>query len=186
MRRPYRKFVVKKKYPAVTLAYQGAISGLLGSDIAYQKLSLGVNHEFKLGLWGTARYLIKAGGFITDDSLSFIDYQHFNGNRTVFGHFDLGNFQLLDYYLYSTTEPFAQGHYEHHFNGFIINKLPLLRKSRVQAVAAVNFLRTDLIGSYWEVGVGLEHIFKILRIDFYNSWLAGTHQRNGFRFGIGF
>ncbi len=186
VRRPYRKFVVERKYPAVTLNYQAALSGVLGSDVAFQKLSLGVNHEFKLGLWGTGSYLLKVGGLISDDSLSFIDYQHFNGNRTVFGHFELGNFQLLDYYLYSTAENFAQAHYEHHFNGFIINKAPLLRKTRVQAVAAINFLRTDLGDSYWEVGVGLEHIFKIIRVDFYNSWLAGSHQRNGFRLGIGF
>ncbi len=186
IKRPYRKFIVKRKYPALTLSYQAVFPDFLGSDLDFQKLSGEISHQFKLGLWGTGIYSLKMGGFLTKDSLSFVDYQHFNGNRTVFGHFEIGNYQLLDYYLYSTTSTFYQGHYEHHFNGFIINKIPLLRKTRIQAVAAAHYLNTKSAGNYWEFGVGVEHIFKVLRIDYYHSWLEGSHQRSGLRLGLGF
>ena len=186
IKRPYRKFIVKRKYPALALAYQAVFPNFLGSDLDYQRLSGRISHEFKLGLWGTGTYLLEMGGFLKKDSLSFVDYQHFNGNRTVFGHFELGNLQLLDYYLYSTAKTYYRGHYEHHFNGFIINKIPLLRKTRIQAVAAANYLHTSVAGNYWELGIGLEHIFKVLRVDYYHSWLEGSHQRSGVRFGIGF
>ncbi len=184
IKRPYRKFVLPSKLPALTLSYQAGLSGVLGSDITFQKLRGEVAQNFRLGLWGSARYLLAYGGLLQKDSLTFIDYQHFNGNRTVFGHFELGNYQLLDYYLYSTRDHYFQAHYEHHFNGFIINKIPLLRKTKIQTVLSVNYLRTS--DSYWELGLGLEHIFKILRIDFYQSWIEDAQQKQGFRFGIGF
>ncbi len=186
IRRPFRKFVTKVKYPSLHLNLRAAIPDVMGSDLDYQILSGGINYNFQTGLWGSGELLLEAGGFISKDSLSFVDYKHFNGNRTVFGHFEMGNFQLLDYYLLSTTKPYLQAHYEHHFNGFVFNKAPLLRKTKVQLVTAVNYLNTEETDGYWELGVGIEHIFKILRVDYYNSWESGSHQRSGIRFGVGF
>ena len=184
--RPYRKFVTKTPYPSMSISFKAAFPDILGSDLDYQMLSGSISHDFKTGLFGSGQILMEAGGFLNKDSLSFVDFKHFNGNRTVFGHFTIGNFQLLDYYLRSTTNTYFQGHYEHHFNGFIFNKIPLLRKSKVQMVTAVNYLNTREGDGYWEVGFGIEHIFKILRVDYYNSWQDGSHQRSGFRFGVGF
>lgn len=186
IRRPYRKFVTNTTLPAFSLILQAGIPDLLGSDINYQRIAGKVNYDFKAGLIGSGYFVLEAGGFINKDSLSFIDFKHFNGNRTVFGHFEVGNFQLLDYYQFSTRQFHYQGHYEHHFNGFIFNKIPLLRKTKIQAVTALNYLHTREGNSYWELGLGIEHIFKIIRIDYYNSWRSGRHERSGVRFGVGF
>jgi hypothetical protein len=186
IRRPYRKFVTKTIYPSLWVEIQAAFPERLGSDLEYQRLNGGVSHDFKIGLVGSGQILLEAGGFLNKDSFSFVDFRHFNGNQTIFGHFDMGNFQLLEYYQYSTSKTYFQGNYEHHFNGFIFNKIPLLRKSRIQAVSALNYLYTAEGKGYWELGLGIEHIFKILRIDYYNSWRSGTHERSGVRFGVGF
>ena len=186
IRRPYRKFITKTKYPSIWVELRAAIPDVLGSDLNFQHLSGGVRHDINFGLVGSGIMMMETGGFLSKDSLSFVDYKHFNGNRTIFGHFEIGNFQLLDYYQHSTAKPYFQGHYEHHFNGFIFNKIPLLRRARIQAVSSINFLHTDSLESYWELGVGIEHILKILRVDFFNSWGQGGHQRNGVRLGIGF
>ena len=186
IRRPYRKFITSTRYPAITLRFKAAVDGLFGSDLDYQRVSADISHDFKAGLLGTGLLKFGLGGFIGKDSLSFIDFQHFNGNRTIFGHFRVGNYQLLDYYRYSTRNVFYKGHYEHHFNGFILNKVPLIRKTKVQAVAAINYLHTEEGKSYWELGVGIEHILKILRVDYFNSWRSGLHQRSGIRIGVGF
>ena len=184
--RPYRKFVIKTIYPAISLLFRAALPDILGSDLDYQRISGRISHDFKAGLFGSGQFVLEAGGFLNKDSLSFVDFKHFNGNRTVFGHFKVGNFQLLDYYRYSTRKSYYQGHYEHHFNGFVFNKFPLLRKTKVQAVTAINYLHTEEGRSYWELGIGIEHIFKILRVDYYNSWRSGKHERSGVRFGVGF
>lgn len=186
IRRPYRKFVINTSYPAISLLFRAALPDILGSDLNYQRIAGRISHDFKAGLFGAGQFVLEAGGFLNKDSLSFVDFKHFNGNRTIFGHFEVGNFQLLDYYRYSTRKIYYQGHYEHHFNGFIFNKVPFLRKTKIQAVTAFNYLHTEEGKSYWELGVGIEHIFKILRVDYYNSWHSGKHERSGVRFGVGF
>lgn len=184
--RPNRKFNLGSKYPTVQINYRKAIDGILGSDINFDRLQLTVNDDLDYGLVGSGTYTISAGAFVNNDSTSFIDFKHFNGNETVFSSFEPGNFQLLDFYLYSTDNNYLKAHYEHHFNGFIINKLPLIRKTRVQVVSSLNYLRTTEINNYLEFGIGLEHIFKVLRVDYYFGFLSGSNIENGFRVGVGF
>ncbi|MDN5212766.1 DUF5686 and carboxypeptidase regulatory-like domain-containing protein [Fulvivirgaceae bacterium BMA12] len=184
--RPNRKVNLGSKYPTVTINYRKAIDEVLGSDVKYDLLQLSVDDRLNFGLFGSGNYRISGGTFIQNDKTYFMDFKHFNGNQTSFSSFEPGNFQLLDYYLYSTNNNFFKAHYEHHFNGFIINKLPLLRKTRVQAVSSLNYLKTSEVRNYLEFGVGLEHIFKVLRVDYYLGFLSGKKIQNGFRIGVGF
>ena len=114
-----------------------------------------------------------------------MDYRHFNGNRTIYAG-GFGGFQLLDYYLYSTNNAYLEAHYSHHFNGFILNKLPFIRQGKLQEVVNINYLHTRESKNYLEVGVGLEHIFKILRADIYTGFQSGKKVRTGLRLGFGF
>ena len=114
-----------------------------------------------------------------------MDYKHFGGNRTIYaGNF--GGFQLLDYYRYSTAKAYLEAHFSHEFNGFIFNKIPLFRKLKWQEVVNLNYLRTEKSQNYLEVGVGVEHIFKILRVDFVTSFQSQEKVGSGIRIGIGF
>jgi len=94
--------------------------------------------------------------------------------------------QLLSYYNLSTNDQKIEVHYEHHFNGFLINKLPLIRKSKIQTVFTFNYLDTPSIKSYYELGLSLEHIFKIARIGFFVSFQDKTRAGGGLRAGFGF
>lgn len=184
--RPNRKVNLGSKYPTLYFNYSKAIKNLIGSDIGYDKIKATLSDNLNFGLAGSASYQINAGSFLNTDRIEFMDYQHFNGNKTYLTSFNRGNFQLLDYYLYSTKNKFFSAHYEHHFNGFIINKFPLLRKTKVQTVASLNYLKTSELNNYFELGVGLEHIFKVLRVDYYLGFLSGNNVQNGFRLGVGF
>ena len=83
-----------------------------------------------------------------------------------------------------------EAHYEHHFNEFILNKFPLIRKLNWQAVASAHYLTTDAIGHYVEVGVGIEHIFKFMRVDYFRAITNGRLQPivadQAIRVGFGF
>ena len=184
--RPNRKVNLGSKYPTLYINYRKAIDGILGSDIKYDRLQITVTDDLNFGLAGSATYLVSAGSFINNDSTSFVDFMHFNGNETIFSSYEPGNYQLLNYYLYSTDNDYFKAHYEHHFNGFIINKLPLIRKTRVQAVSSLNYLKTSEISNYLEFGIGLEHIFKVLRVDYYLGFLSGDMVQSRFRIGFGF
>lgn len=184
--RPDRKFIYSSKYPELTFTYKRAFN-VLGSDLDYDFVELMVTDNLPLGLIGESNYAVALGGFLNDHSLTFVDFRHFAGNETPLSQ--VGNpfkFELLPFYQFSTQENFLEVHYEHHFNEFIFNKLPLIKKLNLQAVASANYLTTKTIGNYLEVGAGIEHIFKFMRIDYYWAYRDGDFFDRGFRVGVGF
>ncbi|WP_416864132.1 MAG: DUF5686 and carboxypeptidase regulatory-like domain-containing protein [Imperialibacter sp.] len=184
--RPDQKVLLVNKWPSFTFNYVKGLNGLLGSDVDYDRVSAKISDEISQGLFGMGRLTLESGFFPGKKVAYFMDYRQFNGNATLYARFEPGNFQLLDYYLYSSLKPYFMGQYEHHFDGFIVNKLPLLRKTKLQAVGSVNYLRAGTVDNYVEIGIGLEHILKILRVDFYTSFIGREHQAIGFKGGLGF
>jgi len=166
-------------YPAISIIYKGGAK-ILGSDVAFQKIALQITQTFNTGIWGTGQFLLETGDFINRDDLTFIDFQHFNGKRTVYGSFNVGDFQLLDYYQYSTTGYYLQGHYEHQWNGATKKN----KRISVKPIVAAHYLYTPDAGHYWELGVGLNKLIKFWRVDFYNSWRDGKRESSGVRIGI--
>jgi len=183
--RPDVRFRISSKYPTFLLFYRKGIRAL-GSEVDFDHLELGLRDTYRWGLLGSGSYKIFAGTFLNTQSLTFIDYHHFDGNRTIAAFPSYRAYQLLDYYAFSTTKSYVGTHYEHHFNGFFFNRIPLLKKTRIQEVFTCNYLFTETNGNYIEIGAGLEHIFKVLRIDYFWSFLDGKSFNQGFRFGVGF
>ena len=184
--RPDRKFVYRSKYPEVYLTYKKGINAL-GSDVDFDFVKVRVSDDVRLGLTGTSSYDIAAGAFLNKDALTFVDFQHFAGNQTALSQVGKPlKFELLPFYQFSTSKPFLEAHYEHHFNEFIFNKIPLVRKLNWQAVGSLNYLTTETVGNYIEVGAGIEHIFKFMRVDYYWAFRNGDLFGNGFRVGVGF
>lgn len=184
--RPDRKFIYRSKYPEVYLTYRKGIP-TLGSDVNFDFINIRIEDDMQLGLVGTSSYAIGIGTFLNDNALTFVDLQHFSGNQTSFSQIGKKmRFELLPFYEFSTSKSFLQAHYEHHFNEFIFNKIPLVKKLNLQAVASANYLTNETIGQYVELGAGVEHIFKFLRVDYYWAFRDGSLFGNGLRFGIGF
>jgi hypothetical protein len=184
--RPNGKFNLGSKWPTFNAQGQLAIPHLLGADVRYLLLQGSVRHSLNLGLAGTSSLEAIVGGFVgKQEALTFADYHHFSGNRTLLAA-DFDQFQLLDYYQYSTRASYFEGHFSHHFNGFIFNRIPLLRALKWQEVISLNYLHTAQIGHYLELGAGIEHIFKIVRVDFYTGLQSGQRVGTGLRVGLGF
>ncbi|RNI28573.1 DUF5686 and carboxypeptidase regulatory-like domain-containing protein [Rufibacter latericius] len=182
---PDRKINLGSKWPTFDLYYRKGISSVLGSDVDYDFVSLGVSDDLEMGLVGTSSYSASIGTFWRKKQLYFMDFRHFSGNRTILSG-DFSGFQLLDYYRFSTQKTYVEAHYSHHFNGFILNKLPLIRKLKWQEVGSVNYLHTDAAGHYLELGVGLEHLFKVFRVDFVTGFQERQKVSSGIRIGYGF
>ncbi|MFK7953745.1 MAG: DUF5686 and carboxypeptidase regulatory-like domain-containing protein [Ekhidna sp.] len=184
--RPDRKLIYSSKYPEVHVKYKRGWE-TLGSDVNYDFVRIMVTDDVRLGLIGQSNYSIAIGGFLNRKSLTFVDYHHFTGNQTSLSQVNGElKFELLPFYIYSTTNAYLETHFEHHFNEFIFNKIPLIKKLNLQAVASINYLKTDSVGDYFELGAGIEHIFKFMRVDYW--WGIGRDEltRQGFRLGIGF
>lgn len=59
-------------------------------------------------------------------------------------------------------QTFIEGHIIHHFNGALINNIPLIKKLKLRTVAGAGFLWVqDTNYRYQEFFAGVERIFKL-------------------------
>lgn len=198
----YPKFRVYEgsNWPELLLIYRKAISGVGGSDVDYDYVQAQIR---KNGIsWGLAGYTdlnIAAGMFLSDKRLEFIDLHHPMGNRTIFGKPDNYSraFFLLPYYDYSTDKPFVQAHLQHHLQGWLLDKIPGLRKLNWKEVFGVsvyfaeNTVNEGLLLQkmpYWEVNFGFENIgfnfFRPFRIDVAAGFFGKNHYKTGVVIGV--
>jgi hypothetical protein len=183
---PNRKISIGSKYPTFAVSYTRGWEGVLGSDANFDKWSFSVWDAVNFKLRGELRYRFSLGGFLNANSVYLPDYQHFNGNQTLVAGEYLNSFQVAPYYNYSNTGDFyATGHLEHHFNGFLTNKIPLFRRLNWHLVGGVNAFYAGGGDHYEEMSWGLENIFKVLRVDIVSSWHDGQYWLTGVRFGLG-
>jgi hypothetical protein len=182
---PHRKIITGSKYPRINIGYTKAIP-VLNATANYDLVKITVEDDIKLGLFGTFAYHAKAGYFINNSVMYFMDYKHFNGNQTILANSNyLDAFKLLPYYTYSTNKEYIELHAEHHFNGFIFNKIPLLKKTKIQEVIGGHALFNDKLNNYYEVNFGLENIFKVIRFDYVLAYGINGKVSNGFLIGLG-
>ncbi len=181
--RPNEKFIMGSKYPTVTLAYKNSAPGILNSDMDYSLAKITVADNFSLKLLGRSYYSVTGGKFLHTTRMQFMDHQHFMGNKTFYSTFALDRYNLLDYYAYSTNDYFIQGFYEHNFSGFILNKIPLIRKLKLQELAGFKYLTSPGLENYMELSFGVQRIFA--RLDFVMSIPGnGLKSTQGIRFGL--
>ncbi len=182
---PDNKLAIGSQYPTLALSYHKGIPDVFGSDVDYDKWQFSVWDNLNLKLRGIFKYRFGIGGFFNTRRLFIQDYQHFNGNQTLYASEYLNSFQLAPYYANSTTAAFyAIGHIEHHFNGMITNKIPLLRNLQWNLVAGSNAFYVTRNNNYVEIFGGLENILKIFRVDIVASYLNGKTGQVAVRFGM--
>jgi hypothetical protein len=181
---PKEKFILDSPFPTININYRRGIPNLLGSSMDFDHLMVSIDKTTKLGLIGTSNFLVSAGTYLNTNNMTFIDYKHFNGNLVLLTHYYPNDFYLLDYYLYSTNRTYYTAHFEHHFQGFIINKIPYIKRTKLQVVTSAHYLYTNESRHYLEVGVGLENIFKVGRIDLFTSFNENGPYQQGIRMGI--
>src|SRR5690606_39515031 len=68
---------------------------------------------------------------------------------------------------------------EHHFNGLLTNKIPLLNQLKWNLVAGANAFYVNSDNNYVEVFAGLENIFKLIRVDV----IAGYQSQDATQIG---
>ena len=182
---PDRKMMVGSKLPRFSLQYVQGIPSVLSSNVDYSKWKFIVSQEANFKMAGTLSYNISMGGFLNSHEVFLPDYTHFNGNQIIIASDYLNSFQLLPYYKYSNVSAFyATAHLDHHFNGFLTNKVPLLRKWNWHLVAGASGFYLQPNSNYVEAYVGLENILKLFRADMVWGFEQGNQSLMGFRITI--
>ncbi len=187
---PDRKFNYGSKLPDLWIQYRKGIRSF-GSDVNYDLLAVRLSENYiSLGVFGAMEFNLEAGKFMNDNSLQFMDYRHFLGNQTVFGSPARysSSFFLLPYYEYSTDDSYVQAHFQHNFDGWILGRIPLIRKLGWSEIFKAGFLYTPENEEYLELGFGLNNIgfgvFRIFRFDTVWSRNASGKWDWGYMIGI--
>ena len=183
--------------PITRLSYTYGAKNLFGSTLEYHKIILNVFDRIYWGIFGRTDYEIEAGKVWREIPYPLLEVH--KGNETY--TYDRNTFNLMNYYEF-VSDQFVALRATHRFNGFFLDKFPLLRKLKWREVVTANILmgkvtdanRNILVdpGSFYsvshpyiEAGVGIENILKFGRIDFIKRFSYLDHPDVS-KFGIRF
>jgi Family of unknown function (DUF5686)/CarboxypepD_reg-like domain len=188
---PGRKYSSGAKGPDLNLGFRAGLP-ILGSDVDFYQVRLGIEENYlPIAAIGYSEYLIRAGGFFGRKKMEFMDYQHFNGNLTLVGDPEnyLNGFFKMPYYTNSTNSSFLTLSYQHHFEGAVLDWIPLVKKLGWKLVVGANYLRTGEGRSHNEFNLGIENIgvgvFRLFRVDYVLARSGNGAYQPGVVLGIG-
>ena len=203
---PHEKFYQGKlyrtpipdKYPIFTLRFQQGFKGAFGADYRYENVTANITKRFYLSQLGYADVSTEGGVIGGKVPFPLLDIHHANQSYAL---------QLQSYNLMNFQE-FVSDHYaainiDQNFNGFIFNKIPLLKKLKWREVISYKVLWGGLrdlndpakdprllqfperngvpftyalrSGPYQEGSVGIANIFKVLRLDYVERFTYLNH-----------
>lgn len=169
--------------PTFLLRFTKGFSGLFNSQFDYTKIQFLFAKPFLIGSFGKSDIVFEAGKTFQGLPLPLLSV--IPGNES-YGHVP-GTFSQVDYYEF-VTDSYSTFILDHHFNGWILNKVPLLKKLKLREVGffraawgdisekSIEINRTDIHyiapkdKVYFEYGFGIENIgignFRPFRINF--------------------
>jgi hypothetical protein len=171
MREPKKKVLLGSRYPTFYVTYERGIPKLFGSEVDHEYGRAGMMQTFKIGTLGTSSYHITAGKFLSSKNLYLADFKFQRRSDPIWFSNPLYSFQGLDSSLPS-KKIFYEGHFVHHDNGAIINKIPFMKKTGIGLVMGAGALYVkEYNWQHYELFAGLERNFKFskrrLRIGIY-------------------
>lgn len=175
--------------PVFTLNHTMAFKDALGSSYNYQKTEVGIQKRFWFSAYGYVDILAKAGKVWTQVPYPLLILPNANLSYLVQPE-SYTNMNALEF----INDQYASWDITYFMNGALLNRLPLIKKLKWREVFSFRGLFGDLsdknnpfleenrgkglyafpTGSYlmdpknpyMEVGVGVENIFKFLRLDY--------------------
>ncbi len=178
------------KYPVFTFRFTAGMKDWLGGQYEYQGASLNIFKRFYMSLLGSMRVDAEIGKF-WGKGIPYFMLHLPKANQSY--AYRTTSFNMMNYQEFVSDE-YAWLMVEHNFNGFIFNKIPLLRKAKLREVITfkaiygnltddnnpntnpefIQFVKTDdgrpvsynlQEKPYMEASVGVGNIVKFLRID---------------------
>ena len=168
---PYSRFFV---------SYTKGLKGFLTSDFNYEKLQIYYKWPLVIGPIGKANLTVEVGKTFGKVPLGLLSVVP--GNQT---YFSIQNtFNNLNFYEFVTDE-YATFQLEHHFQGKIFARIPLVRNLNWREIIGFRSVYGKISEAnkainasglaykapeevYWEYSAGIGNIFKVFRVDF--SW----------------
>lgn len=177
----YFRMSAGSRKPQVDISYHTGIEDFLGGEHGYHKFSMKFFHRWTHKL-GFTKYQIRAG-YIFGEAPYPLLFMHQGNNNFYYSSSAYSNMGEFEY----ASDRFAAVWLDHHFDGNILNAIPLIKLLKFRSIFLFKILAGDIqpanrdliimpisMGStfqekekvYIEMGFGIENILKVLRVDF--------------------
>jgi hypothetical protein len=181
---------IRNKFPIFTLRIQDGIKGFLNGQYNYQQLTLAIAKRCYLSQLGYLDVTLEGGHIFGQVPFPLLDIHRANQSYA----YQLNAFNLMNFMEF-VSDNYAAVNTDLYLNGFIFNKIPLLKKLKLREVGSFkilyggirdennpatnqdvyNFPKAGPLGvpttyslsraPYMEASVGIANIFKFLRVD---------------------
>jgi hypothetical protein len=197
----FERISLGTNYPEFEMIYSLALPGVMNAEYKYQRLQMQISDKLRFGPFGYVNLNVQAGKIF--GNLPYPMLQMHQGNETFF--YDEASYNTMNYFEF-VSDRWASVWGSYHAEGLFFNKIPMLRKLKWREVVSAKVLvgsydlkndellsrdfNSDGIADiyrlrqpYAEAAIGVENIFKILRVD--ALWrLSYLNHANIVRFGL--
>lgn len=180
----WNRFPVSLDAPVFSLSHTMAAKGVLGGDYTYHYTEAGFQKRFWFSAFGYTDVILKAGKVWNKVPFPLLIIPNANLSYTI----QPESYTLMNAMEFMNDE-YASWDVTYFLNGFLFNRVPLLKKLKWREVLSCRGLygnlsdknnpsisqglfrfpaTTSYMGHtpYVEVGVGVENILKVLRLDY--------------------
>lgn len=190
---------IPSKYPVFTFDYTQGFKDVINSSYSYQKLHLQMDKRFYNSQFGF--FDLRLEGQQIFGQVPYPLLNIFRANQTY--AYDLYSYNLMNF-LEFVSDKSVSLDIDQHFQGYFFNKIPLLKKLKWREVASFKGIWGDVSSKnnpslhpnlygfpvdgngepityalghtpYIEGSVGIENIFKIVRVDFVKRFTYLDH-----------
>jgi hypothetical protein len=126
---------IYNKYPIITFRFINGFKGMLGGEYDYQNLALYVFKRFYWSQLGYTNILIEGGKVFGTVPFPILDIPRANQSYS----YQLLSFNLMNY-LEFVSDQYVSAYFDHYFNGFFFNKIPLLKRLKWREAISLKIL----------------------------------------------
>ena len=127
----FERISLGSDYPIIEMQFGIGLKDILGGEYNYQKFELAVTDYVKMGVYGHSHIRATIGKYF--GQLPFPLLEIHSGNETFF--YDQRSFNLMNFFEFISDE-YATLMFTHHFDGYFLNKIPLMQKLKWREVLA--------------------------------------------------
>jgi hypothetical protein len=126
---------IKNKFPSFTLRIQNGIKGLFKGQYNYQQVTLAVAKRNYLSQLGYADVTLEGGHIFGQVPFPLLDIHRANQSYS----YQVNAYNLMNFMEF-VSDNYAAFNSDFYFNGFFLNKLPLIKKLKLRETAGFKIL----------------------------------------------
>lgn len=173
----FAQFRKKNEFPVMFVRYTYGAKNVLNSNFEYHDVSAGLQGDFQVSPKMSFYYNLWAGKIF--GKLPFLLLKNPEGNFSyTHNKYFFNNMNLLEF----SADEYISLNFQYFFGGLLLDKIPLIKKLKWRELVTTNIFYGNMSVAnrnfnhlneidyaypvpYVEAGVGVENIFKFIRLD---------------------